>query len=126
MLDSNIQDKLKKWVEIDNSIRQRRDQTNKLYEQRKKLEENILSYAKSKNLDNLVININDGKLRFTNKTMPFTITQKFLKDKITEYFQKARQNPSIKVNEETCYNYIMSQREIKKQFELKRDVLNKK
>lgn len=126
MLDSDIEKKIKNWVEVDNAIRKRRDETKKLYDTRNNLESVILSYAKKKNLDNAIININDGKLRFTNKTVPFSITQKFLKDKITDFFQKARQNPTIKVNEETLYSYIMSQREIKKQFELRRDITSNK
>ena len=126
MLDSDIEKKIKNWLEVDNAIRKRRDETKKLYDTRNNLESVILSYAKKKNLDNAIININDGKLRFTNKTVPFSITQKFLKDKITDFFQKARQNPTIKVNEETLYSYIMSQREIKKQFELRRDITSNK
>ena len=126
MLDSDIEKKIKNWVEVDNAIRKRRDETKKFYDTRNNLESVILSYAKKKNLDNAIININDGKLRFTNKTVPFSITQKFLKDKITDFFQKARQNPTIKVNEETLYSYIMSQREIKKQFELRRDITSNK
>jgi hypothetical protein len=124
-LNNDMINKIQKWVTIDNTLREKRDKMKGLYDKKNQLESDIMQYANKNKLDNAVFNISDGKLRFTQKTLPFTISQKFLKEKIIEYFTLCQNNSSIKISSDNLFNYIMSKREILKKFEIKRD-LNKK
>lgn len=60
----NFEDDVKNWVMIDNQIKQNSEIVKDLRKKRTHLSTKIFSYAEQNNLENAVIEISDGKLKF--------------------------------------------------------------
>ena len=79
-----FQKNIQNWVSVDNKIKALQNQVKELRSQRSDLTTNIFSYAENNNLENAVIQISDGKLKFANvkQTSPLTygLVEEALKD----------------------------------------------
>ena len=60
----NFEEDVKNWVMIDNKIKQESENIKGLRKKRNHLTSKIFSYAEENNLENAVIEISDGKLKF--------------------------------------------------------------
>ena len=60
--EKNIQS----WVSLDNQLRILNNKTRELREQRNSFSESIIKYVETNRLDNSVVEISDGQLRFAN------------------------------------------------------------
>ena len=71
----SFEENIKKWVALDNQMKNLADQTKKLREDKNTAEEMILSYVETQGLKNATVNITNGKLRFTEtkQTSPLTL-----------------------------------------------------
>jgi hypothetical protein len=71
----SFEEKIKKWVSLDNQICALAGQTKQIKTEKNEVEEDILEYVETKQLKNATINISDGKLRFvtTKQTAPLTL-----------------------------------------------------
>ena len=70
--ESNIQ----KWVSLDNQIRNVNDRIKAMREEKNKVEKSILHHIETNKMQNSVVSISDGKLKFTNskQTAPITLS----------------------------------------------------
>jgi len=71
----SFEEKIQKWVLIDNQQRLLTNKTKQLRDQKNTLEEEIFQHISSNNLTNSNLNISDGKLKFVNvkQTQPTTL-----------------------------------------------------
>lgn len=82
----SLEQNIKKWVELDNHIR---DLSNKIkvFKQHKDITNSeILEYISNNHLDNATIKISDGKLNFIDINQPQILTYKFLYECLCEYY----------------------------------------
>ena len=63
----SLEENVKKWVLLDNNIKQLNDQIKSLKQEKSSHNNDILRYISSNNLDNATIKINNGKLKFRMK-----------------------------------------------------------
>ena len=66
---------IQKWVTLDNQIKTVGDHLKDLRTERNDIGDNIITYVETNNLNNVVVKISDGKLRFgvTRNTAPLTL-----------------------------------------------------
>ena len=69
-MSTNFQTNIQSWVTLDNQIKNLNIETKDLRSQRNDLTNNIFTYAENNNLENAVIQISDGKLKFPYKSPP--------------------------------------------------------
>ena len=109
----SFQDNIKEWVSLDNDIKNLSDKIKILRDKKKSLNSNILEYINTNNLNDAVININDGNLKFTNTKTTKSITLKYLEECLNELFTDKDKIINI-------LQFIKNNREINEIQEIKR------
>jgi cystathionine beta-lyase family protein involved in aluminum resistance len=71
----SFEENIQKWVSLDNQLRALHDKTKQLREDKNNIENGIIKYVDTHNLQNSVVKITDGKLKFTivKQTNPLTL-----------------------------------------------------
>jgi hypothetical protein len=80
----NFENEIKKWVSVDNEIKNLNEKTKILRDTRNKLSESIINYANEKKISNSMIKITDGKLKFTNTKVTEPLTFKYIEQTLAE------------------------------------------
>ena len=72
----SFQENIKQWVNIDNQIKAHNNQIKELRQTKNKLTDNIIGYVETNSLDDAIVEITDGNLKFQNvkHTSPLTFT----------------------------------------------------
>lgn len=109
----DFKEKLSKWVNLDNQIKQLNENIKELRNERNNLENEITIYSKENNLININIPLNDGKLRIVNTKVNEPITFKYLEKTLEDIIQNEEQ---IKI----IMEHIKQNRESKVISEIKR------
>jgi hypothetical protein len=106
-------DNIKKWVQFDSMIQQHSQEIKTLREKRETVHDVISQYIETNSMQETVINISDGHLKYVeqNVTQPLTLT--LLKMCLDEYFKDPR-----KADE--CLQHIKQNRINKNQKLIKR------
>ena len=93
----SFENQIQQWVSIDNELRNLNEKIKTLRETRATLSENIIVYAKDKNLvnSNSVIKISDGKLKFINTKIQEGLTFKYLEKSLAEIITNPTQLKQI-------------------------------
>ncbi len=108
-----LQTKIKEWVICDNNLNTLKQQSKQLRENKNNLTDEIFSYVHEHNLDNSVIQISDGTLKFQQTNYSSPLTFKFLETCLNDCISNEEQVKKI-------INYIRNKREIKTQYNIKR------
>ena len=108
-LDKTIQN----WVELDNELKKLNDRAKDVRTRKNDIEDKIMTYVEDNNMNNSVVNITDGKIKFceTKQTPPLTLG--FLEKCLSEVIANQGQVKQI-------VEYIKSKRETKMVPEIKR------
>ena len=109
----NFETKIKEWVSIDNEIKKQNELTKRLREKKNDLNHEINEYIENNQLNNAVIQISDGSLKYNSVKSTQPLTFKFVRECLTNCIE----------NEDTIdqlMNYIKEKREVKEHYELKR------
>ena len=109
----SFEDNIKKWVLLDNQLKQFNDKTKELKEQKKTIETNILKYVDKNNLNHATAKITGGSLKFIETKHTSPISLKFLHQTLSECIKNESQVEYI-------LNYIKEKREIKMTKDIKR------
>ena len=109
----SFDNKIQQWVQIDNQLKKLNEQAKQLREQRNTLETNLTNYAKSNNISNTTIKVNNDKLKFTDTKVPEPLTFKYLEKTLGEIIKNESQ---VKV----IMDHIKQKRSIKIVPEIKR------
>jgi hypothetical protein len=102
----SFEESIQKWVSLDTQLRSLHDKTKQLREDKNKIEDGIIKYVDSHNLQNSVVKISDGKLKFTMIKQTNPLTLKY----VDECLAKCIKNPEqVKL----IMNYIKESRNSK-------------
>ena len=110
---SDFQKSIQNWVSLDNKIKQYQAEVKQLRETRNSLSDNIFGYAEQHNLENAVIEISDGKLKFQNTKVTSPLTFKLVENCLLECIPNEEKVKSL-------MKYIKSKRDIKYVNDIKR------
>jgi hypothetical protein len=109
----NFEEKIQKWVSIDNQMKIMSEKMKELRDKKNQLEEVILQHANNNNLSNAVIQISDGKLKFANTKVSSALTFRYLEKSLGEIIKNEAQVKQI-------LEYLKEKREYKVVPEIKR------
>jgi len=109
----SFEDNIKKWVLLDNQVKQLNDKAKELKEQKNSVEDFILTYVENNNLNNATAKITGGSLKFVESKQTAPITLKFLHQCLSDCIKNEKQV-------ELILNYIKDKREIKYTKDIKR------
>ena len=102
----SFEENIQKWVSLDNQLRSLHDKTKQLREDKNNIENGIIKYVDTHNLQNSVVKISDGKLKFTMVKQTNPLTLKY----VEECLGKCIKNPEqVKL----IMNYIKESRNSK-------------
>jgi len=76
----SFEDNIKKWVQLDNQIKIYSDKIKQLRDEKSSLTNNLMTQADDNNYKNAVIQITDGKLKFTTTKVQSPLTFKYIED----------------------------------------------
>jgi seryl-tRNA synthetase len=71
---------VKRWVEVDTQLKLVQEKAKQLRERRNELAEQIHDHVNDHDLSNAIVNISDGKLRFTKTKHTSPLTLKFTEE----------------------------------------------
>ena len=109
----NLEKTIQRWVELDNELKLLNEQVKDLRTRKNDTEDKIIDYVSEHDMNNNVVNISDGKLKFceTKQTMPITLG--FLEKCLSDIISNQNQVKQI-------MEYIKGKREHKIVPEIKR------
>ena len=110
---NNLEKTIQNWVELDNELKRINDRAKDIRTRKNDIEDKIITYVEDNNMNNSVVNITDGKIKFceTKQTSPLTLG--FLEKCLSEVIANQSQVKQI-------VDYIKSNRETKMVPEIKR------
>jgi hypothetical protein len=109
----SFEQQIKDWVVLDNEIKEKNEELKYMRSQRNEITTEIYTHVKKNDLQNAVVQISNGKLRFQNVKVTPPLTLKFIQECLTECID----------NEDdvsTIMKHIKSRREPKYVEEIKR------
>tara|TARA_B100001093_G_scaffold42226_1_gene35927 strand:- start:1888 stop:2229 length:342 start_codon:yes stop_codon:yes gene_type:complete len=109
----SFEDNIKKWVQLDNQIKLYNDRIKSLREQKSEITESLFLQAQENDYENAVIQITDGKLKFSNTKVQAPLTFKY----IEEILSSTVANPKAR---EEIIKRLKDSREVKYTQEIKR------
>jgi len=112
-----FEDSIRKWVQIDNTIKEKYLAIKQLKIEKDQYNENILEYMNENNLENATIKIGDGKIRLVETSVTPALTLKFICETLCEYFHEDDDHEEL-VQE--IITFIKEKRNVKINKELKR------
>ena len=81
----SLEQRIQRWVQLDNNIKQINDEVRELRESRNEVESSILTHVADHNLSHATVRIKDGALKFAfNVKHPPAITLSFLGEALAE------------------------------------------
>ena len=113
----SIEEKVKRWVVLDNNSRKYYDEIKKMREEKNILCTDLVNYFEEKNVKFPNINISDGKLNLAQTNVANPITLKFIEKCFNEYFDNENQANEL-------LDFIKSKRNYNKSIYIRR-VYNK-
>ena len=105
LFQTNIQN----WVYIDNKIKNLQQELKNLRSERHTTADSIFTYVETNNLENAIVQISDGKLKFQNVKSTSPLTFKFIEECLNECMKDENQVKQlikfIKQKRTFQYNY---------------------
>jgi hypothetical protein len=115
---SNFEDKIRSWVKIDDELRRKQEEAKVLRDKRNTIANSIHSYVHSNQMNNTVINISDGRLKFVETQSSQALTFKFLEECLNEIISNS-------ATVEQILTHVKSRRNVKKTADIKRYYFDK-
>lgn len=94
----SVEEKIKRWVVLDNQIKQLISQLQLLKDEKEELTNHLIEHFDNANKKYPIINISDGKLNFIQVKQPNGLSYKFLEQCFVEYFNKNANANSANAN----------------------------
>jgi hypothetical protein len=109
--------KIKRWVDLDNSIEIKKAKIKVYSDEHKKLENEIVDYIIDNELKQVQINITDGYIKFTENKTCQGFSMKGLKDNLDKLF---KEKPTNELTADIVYKYLLDNRVTKSKTIIKR------
>tara|TARA_Y100000592_G_C5423620_1_gene294494 strand:+ start:484 stop:819 length:336 start_codon:yes stop_codon:yes gene_type:complete len=87
----NFNENIKQWVALDTEIKNISEILKKKREKKIEILKNIIDYKNNNNLDNILINFNNEKLKFTRYKQQQPISLNFLRETLDEIIKDREQ-----------------------------------
>lgn len=110
---NNLEKSIQSWVELDNELKKVNDRVKDIRARRNDLEDKIMDYVQDNDMNNNIVTISDGKLKFCETKQTSPITLGFLEKCLGEIIANQQQVKQI-------IEYIKTKREQKVVPEIKR------
>jgi nitrogen regulatory protein PII len=110
---NHLEKTIQNWVELDNELKKINEKAKDIRTRKNDIEDKLMTYVEDNSMNNSVVNITDGKIKFceTKQTSPLTLG--FLEKCLSEVIANQSQVKQI-------IDYIKSKRETKMVPEIKR------
>jgi nitrogen regulatory protein PII len=110
---NHLEKTIQNWVELDNELKKINEKAKDIRTRKNDIEDKLMTYVEDNSMNNSVVNITDGKIKFceTKQTSPLTLG--FLEKCLSEVIANQSQVKQI-------VDYIKSKRETKMVPEIKR------
>jgi len=112
-MSEDFQKQIQDWVSVDNKMKHLQFQVKELRQKKNSLTNSIFDYAESNNLENAIVKISDGKLKFQNVKSTSPLTWGLVEECLNDVMSNEDQVKSI-------IKYIKSKRETKYNHDIKR------
>ena len=106
----SIEDKIKKWVMLDNQVKQLYNKMQLLKDEKNELTNSLIEHFDNANKKYPIINISDGKLSFIEVKQPNALSYKFLEQCLIDYFKINYNNNDVNNNIKLIMELIKSKR----------------
>jgi len=107
----SFENNIQYWVQIDNEIKKHNTELKSLRNKRNDLSDIIISYANDNNLNQAIIKISDGDLKFNNIKQTEPLTFKFIKKCLAEC-----------INDENTVEQLLTYMKEKRKITYKNDI----
>ena len=87
----SFENKIQQWVQLDTELKKLNEQVRQLREQRNSLESNLTTYAKTNNISDKTIKVNNDKLKFVDTKVLEPLTFKYLEKTLGEIIKNESQ-----------------------------------
>jgi hypothetical protein len=87
----SFDNKVQQWVQLDNQLKKLNEEVKQLRDQRNSLELNLTSYAKTNNMVDATIKVNNSRLKFVDTKVPEPLTFKYLEKTLGEIIKNESQ-----------------------------------
>ena len=84
----SLEENIKHWIKLDNDIKQLTISIKELRSEKSTYNNSILEHISKNNLDNAIVKIGNGTLKFVNVQYPQPLTYKFISKALYEYFEE--------------------------------------
>ena len=108
-----LETKIKRWVELDNKIKETAEEVKDIRTEKAVIHDEILEMVEEKQLGKATVNISDGKLRFVSAKHTAPLTLAYVEKCLNELITNGKQVEQIMA-------YIKKNRETKTTMEIKR------
>lgn len=128
-MDADTITKVQKWVAIDNKMEIKKAKLKEYTDEKKMLEEEIISFVQENNKTNLHINTSDGHIDFSETRTPQALTIKFMRDTLNRFFDERNENPDKMrrpIDADWLMEFLMEQRETKLKTVMRRHITGTK
>lgn len=103
-MNNEYMQKIQQWVEIDNKLLEVKENTGKLNESKKNLEQQIINYVETNKLDNIRVNTSDGNIKFNKKNTTQTLSIRLIKDFLDGY----KEEKQVQIDVEDICDFIVN------------------
>jgi hypothetical protein len=110
---NNLEKTIQYWVELDNELKRINEKAKDIRTRKNDVEDKIMTHVEDNNMSNDIVNIADGKIKFTETKQTSPLTLGFLEKCLGEVIANQGQVKQI-------VDYIKSKRETKMVPEIKR------
>lgn len=110
---NHLEKTIQNWVELDNELKRINEKAKDIRTRKNDVEDKIMTYVEDNHMSNSIVNITDGKIKFSETKQTAPITLGFLEKCLGEVIANQGQVKQI-------VDYIKSKREIKMVPEIKR------
>jgi hypothetical protein len=87
----SFENKVQQWVQLDNQLKKLNEEVRQLRDQRNSLETNLTSYAKTNNMSDSTIKVNNDRLKFVDTKVQEPLTFKYLEKTLGEIIKNESQ-----------------------------------
>lgn len=119
-MEQEYADKLKEWIDYDNTITELKTKVAELALNKKKIEDDVLKYVEDNNLSGVSVSISDGMLKFPTRKVQQSITMKYIRLMLQRY-NEDEENANDKVNVDKLCKFLTSNLDTKHKIYIKRD-----
>lgn len=112
-MSEDFQQNIRSWVSIDNQVKELNEQLRDLRTKKKELTSHLMELSEEEGYGDPIINITDGKLKFTEVNVSTPLSLKYVEQCLTDCIKDKSQVDKL-------MEYIKENRPVRKNREIKR------